>query len=113
MANQVRFPFGEADVQNVTSAATIDLTVTNAGLTYVKLSTLSAAATVNVTAVAANMVDGAMLFIEIPSDGTARNVTPGTLLQSPTIAGVISKTKVAGFMWVTDKFIKVSEELIN
>lgn len=108
----VRFPFGEADVQNVASAATVNLTVKNSGLTYVKLSTLGAAATVNVVS-AEGMLNGSLLFIEIPSDGTARDVTGGTLLQTPTISGVINKTKVAGFIWVGDKFVKISEALIN
>lgn len=107
----IRFPFGEADFKSATSASVINLEVNNAGLTYVRLSTLGAAATINVTAT--GMVDGALLFIEIPSDGTARDVTAGTGLQSPTIAGVINKTKVAGFLWHTDKFIKISEALIN
>jgi len=113
VSKNIRFPFGEADFQTATAAATVAITVTNAGLTYVTLSTMAAAATINVTANAADMIDGALLYLELPSDGTARDVTGGTLLQTPVIAGVISKTKVAGFIWKTDKFIKISEALIN
>lgn len=107
----IRHPFGEPDYQSVASAATINLEVKNAGLTYVTLSTLAAAATINVTAT--GMINGALLYIEIPSDGTGRDVTGGTGLQTPVIAGTANKTKVAGFMWKTDKFIKISEALIN
>jgi len=107
-----RFPFGPADVQNVTSAATVDLEVTNGGLTYVKFSQMGAAMAVNVT-VPEDMPDGAQLHLELPSDGTARNVTPGTGFTSAVLTGTISKTKVATFVYIGGKFVNTGLQQID
>lgn len=107
-----RFPFGPADVQNVTSAASVALVVENGGLTYVKFSQMSAAMALTVT-VPEGMPQGALLFLELPSDGTARNVTPGTGFTSAVLAGTISKTKVATFVYVGDKFVNTGLQQID
>lgn len=109
----VRYPFGPADVQNVTAAATNALTVKNGGLTYVKLSQLGEAITALTVTVPADMPDGALLFIEIPCGGTAYNVTPGTGFTSAALAGTINKTKVASFVYVDGKFVNTGLQTIN
>lgn len=103
-AKNPRYPFGPADVQNVTSAANVALTLTNGGLTYVKFSQMTANMALTV-AVPEDMPQGAMLYLELPSDSSARNVTPGTGFTSAALPGTGSKTKVASFIFVGDKFV--------
>lgn len=111
MANGVKYPFGSADVQTVTTAATINVTVTDQ-MCYLKLSAnLSAATTINVTP--SGLQPGAQLFIEIPC-ATAYNVTYGsTYVTSAGTTGVLNKTKVVGFVYVNGKFVQTSEQTIN
>lgn len=110
--NPVRFPFGAPDVQSVTAAASIALTVSNSGLTYVKLSALPAAATVTVT-VPDDMPNGGRLQIEIPCGATARDTTFSTGFTGAVVVGVINKTKVASFVYIDGSFIQESVNQIN
>lgn len=109
----VKYPFGAADVQAVTTATTIAIPVGDQ-MTYAKLgSNLTGATTINVTP-DAGVVDGAQLFIEVPCGGTAYDVTFGsTYVTSAGLAGTISKTKVAAFVMANGKFIHVSTNTIN
>lgn len=110
---QLRFPFGPADVQSVTSAGTLALTVENGGLTYIKLSELPAAITALTVTVPDDMPDGALLFIEIPCGASAYNVTPSTGFTSAALTGTINKTKVASFVFVDGKFVNTGLQTIN
>lgn len=110
--NGVKYPFGKADVQTVTTATTINQTVSDQ-LTYLKLSAnLTGATTINITP--NGVENGGELLIEIPCGGTAYNVTYGsTYVTSAGTTGVINKTKVARFLYVNGKFVQVSEQTIN
>lgn len=112
MANGTKYPFGKADVQTVTTATTINQTVSDQ-MCYLKLSAnLTAATTINITP--SGLVDGALLFIEIPCGSTGYNVTYGsTYVTSAGTTGTNSKTKVVGFVYVSGKFVQVSEVTIN
>lgn len=102
MAQDVRYPFGEADVQTLTDGATIALAITDA-LTIASVS-LSQAATINVTP-AADLPVGSVLYLKVTSDTTARDVTLGTGITGPTLAGTISKTKMQQFVYDGSAFI--------
>lgn len=112
MSNGVKYPFGKADVQTVTTATTINQAVSDQ-MCYVKLSAnLTAATTINVTP--SGVLDGAVLYFEIPCGGSAFNVTYGsTFVTSAGTTGVINKTKLVGFVYVNGKFVQCSEQTIN
>ncbi len=107
MATQeISFPFGAADVQTPAYAATITATITDL-LTVIQPGTLTGALTLNLT-LDQNVRAGArILFIGL-SDGTARTTTFGTGFTSPTLAGVISKTKAIEFVYNGTAFIATS-----
>jgi len=107
-----RFPFGPADFQEVDSAASVELNITNAGLTYVRVSEMAAAMALTCV-VPADMMNGALLFVELTSDGTARTVTPGSGFTSAALAGTISKSKVASFVYMDGSFINTGLQTIN
>jgi len=110
--NPVRFPFGPADVQSVAAAANIAITVENGGLTYVKISALTAATTITAT-VPADMPNGGKLIIELPCGATARDTTFSTGFTGAVVTGVINKTKVASFIYIDGSFIQESVNQIN
>lgn len=111
MANGTKYPFGKADVQIVTTATTINQTVSDQ-MCYLRLSgNLTAATTINITP--SGLQDGAQLFVEIPC-ATAYNVTWGsTYVTSAGTTGVLNKTKVVGFVYISGKFVQVCEQQIN
>jgi len=108
----LRYPFGKADVRTVTTATTINTTVSDS-LTYLKLSAnLTAATVINITP--SGVLDGAELLIEIPCGASAFNVTYGsTFVTSAGTTGVINKTKLVAFVYVNGKYVQKSEQTIN
>lgn len=100
--SKVKFPFGPADVITMTDAATIALEITNTK-TIASVS-LSQAATINVTP-EDDLPIGSELHLKVTSDGTARDVTLGTNITGPTLAGTISKTKVQTFVYDGSAFL--------
>lgn len=108
----VKYPFGKADVKTVTTATTINQTVSDQ-MTYLKLSAnLTAGTTINITPT--GVENGAQLFVEIPCGGSAFNVTWGsTYVTSAGTTGVINKTKLVGFVYANGKFVQCSEQTIN
>jgi hypothetical protein len=90
------FPFGPATVVTLASAATLAASVNNSA-TIIKVS-LDTAATLNLTVDPATKV-GSMLYVVVGSDGTARNLTPGTGMTGTAVAGTISKTKIASYVY--------------
>lgn len=95
--DSINWPFGDADKQTPAHAAVQPVTVIDQ-LTILAPATMSADITVNLT-IDSNVKQGAMLMLIVKSDGTARQVTLGTGFTGLAIAGVISKTKVALFMY--------------
>lgn len=61
---------------------------------------LEAAATINLKS-GVERNPGQRVIFKISSDGTARDVTWGTNFTAPALAGVINKTKVQEFVWIT------------
>lgn len=109
---EISYPFGEADVRTVTTATTINETVTDQ-MTYLTLSAaLTGATTINITP-SAGVRNGAQLFIEIPCT-TAYDVTFGsTYVTSAGVTGTTNKTKVASFVFKGGKFVQVALNTIN
>jgi len=93
----IKYPFGAADNQTPAYAATLAVTITNA-VTFLTPAVMTGALTVNLT-IDANVKAGARLIGRFLSDTTARTVTFGTGFTSPTLAGVISKTKEIEFVY--------------
>lgn len=109
----ISYPFGAADVRTITTATTIADTITDQ-LSYLTLSgNLTAATTINLTP-DKGVRDGAQLFIEVPCGATAYDVTFGsTYVTSAGLLGTINKTKVAGFVFKSGKFVHVSTNTLN
>lgn len=109
---ELRFPFGPATVQDVAAAASVALTITNGGLTYARLGSLTAATTITAT-VQADTPQGAELIVELPCGATARDTTFGTGFTGAVVTGVANKTKVAVFKYIGTSFVQVSVNQIN
>jgi hypothetical protein len=76
-------------------------------LTIITPGTLTGALTLNLT-LDQNVRAGARILFIALSDGTARTTTFGTGFTSPTLAGVISKTKAIEFVYNGTAFIATS-----
>lgn len=80
------------------SAATIEVDPVN-DVEIVEID-LASNATINLAAASVRN-PGQRVIFKISSDGTARDTTWGTNFTAPALAGVINKTKVQEFVWVT------------
>lgn len=102
--SKVKWPFGPATViAPAAHAATVAATIDNAK-TFITLPTMTGAVTLDLT-VDADLEAGAELILRALSDGTARDITPGTGMTGPVVAGVISKTKVTRYVYDGSKFV--------
>lgn len=101
--SKIEVVFPTSEKQTVAASATIAVDVERVN-TIIDLGTLAAAATLNVT-VGASVPVGAILVVKAKSDATARDITLGTKLTGPAIAGVISKTKTASFIFDGTNFV--------
>lgn len=109
--SEVSYPFGPADVQTPAYAATIAVTVNNAK-TLLNIAQLTGAATLNLT-IDGDLPAGAELIVKAQSDGTARDLTPGTGMTGTAIAGVISKTKYATYVYDGSTFVHTATQQVN
>jgi len=75
--------------------------------TVIDLGQLSADAELDLN-VGADIPIGALLVVKAQSDATARTVTLGTGFSGPAIAGVISKTKTASFIFDGATFVAMA-----
>lgn len=109
-ANQeVLFPC--ADVQSVAYASEVTLEVTQM-LTIVTVAQMTGALTLKAS-VDSQVSKGARLLVKLTSDATARTVTLSDGFTGTTIAGVISKTKYADFVYDGSKFIHIGTNQID
>ena len=108
----LKYPFGAADVQDIAAAAVVNIVVVNGGLTYARLTALTAATTINVT-VPVDCPQGAQLIVELPSGATARDTTFGTGFTGAVVTGVINKTKVATFRYIGTSFVQTAVNQVN
>ncbi len=104
------FPFGPASVETLTYAATIASTVNNS-MTILTVA-LTGAATLNLT-LDANLRVGSILIVRASSDGTARDLTPGTGMTGTVVAGVINKTKCATYVYNGTAFVHIATQQID
>lgn len=107
-----RFPFGPANVQDIAAAASVNITITDGGLTYARLSALTAATTLTVTA-PVDCPQGAELIVELPCGATARDTTFSTGFTGAVVVGVINKTKVATFKYIGTSFVQTAVNQVN
>jgi len=106
-----KYPFGPADVKAVTPGATMNVEVSNPE-TILNLGELAAAGTINLD-IDPEMPAGATLTVKAKSDGTARDITLGTGITGTTIAGTISKTKVATFKFDGTAYLHVATQQVD
>ena len=106
----ISYPFGDMDTQSVDFATSIDLVIKNQK-TLVEVGQMTGAMTINVTT--PELKAGAELIVKLQSDTTARAVTLGTGFTGTSIAGVISKTKYARFMFDGSNFIYMSSQQVD
>ena len=98
------FPTNEA--QEKAYAATIAATIV-ASTTLINLAEMTGDVTLNLT-LNAQLEIGDTLVVKSISDTTARDITLGTGFTGTTIAGVISKTKVATFFFDGTSFLPIA-----
>lgn len=104
------FPFGPATVETLTYAATIATSVNNT-MTIMTVA-LTGNATLNLT-VDAETKPGSVLIVKASSDGTARNLTPGTGMTGTAVSGTINKTKTAMYVYDGSTFVHVTTQQID
>jgi hypothetical protein len=105
LENDQNVLFPAADTQSPDAAATLALTIKQQ-VSIVNVGAMAADMTVNLT-VDAQVTAGAILILKLTSDTTARAVTPGTGFTAPVVAGVISKTKYATYIYTGSTFVPV------
>jgi hypothetical protein len=105
------YPFGRIDKQSVDFAAAIELDIRNQK-TLVEVGTMSADCTLTANP-AHDLEAGAELIVKLTSDATARAATLGTGFTGTSIAGTISKTKYAAFVYDGSKFVHLSTNQVN
>jgi hypothetical protein len=111
MSEIIRYPYGKADEQSITAAATMAATITNSE-TYITISTLGAAGTLNLT-LDTSVRTGDKLYVKSTSDGTARTLTFGTGFTAKALTGTISKTNLSTFVFDGTAFVNVANTLLN
>lgn len=104
---ELNFPFGAADSQSITHSGGVAAATINNNMTIVDLGTMDADVTLNLT-LNKDLNAGAILVVKGASDGTARDVTFGTGITGPDLAGVISKTKTQSFIFDGSGFIGIA-----
>lgn len=110
---KVETVFPTAEAQSVSPAATGATAVAiNRTTTVIDLGILTGDVPVNAT-IGADVPVGAMLTVKAKSDTTARTVTFGTGFKAAALAGVISKTKTALFVFDGTQFVGVSSQQID
>ncbi|HMN90255.1 MAG TPA: hypothetical protein PKD70_06140 [Saprospiraceae bacterium] len=112
MANTTNpvFPFGAASKKTLASAVTLAAGINNT-VTIIEVA-LEIAATLNLTVDSETRV-GSLLFVKVGSDGTARNLTPGTGMTGTAVAGTINKTKVATYVYDGSTFVHTGTQQID
>ena len=99
----------EGDVQAIIAAAVMPATITKQN-TVIAIAAMGAAGTLNLT-VADTVKKGAILQVVAESDATARDLTPGTGMVGPVIAGVISKKIAASYMYDGSNFVMMGASI--
>ena len=101
---EVVFPTSEKQV--LAGDVTIDALVERS-TTIIDLGELTAAGTLDLT-IGSDVPVGAILTVKAQSDATARDLTFGTGMIGPVMAGVISKTKTALFIFDGVNFVAMA-----
>ena len=110
--NQViSYPFGAIDSQSKDYAAIVAATIENQK-TIIEIAEMTGNLTLNLT-IAESLNTGAELLVKLPSDTTARAVTLGTGITGTAVAGTISKTKYASFVYDGTAFVHVATQQVD
>jgi hypothetical protein len=107
----ISYPFGEMDVQSKDYAASVELAISNQK-TLVIVALLTGAVTLVATP-STDLKKGAELIVKLQSDGTARAATLSTGFTGTSIAGTISKSKYAYFLYDGTNFVHLSTNQVD
>ena len=103
------WPFGVADFKSQTDTAIV---VSNR-MTFIDMGEIAAAKSLTVTT-SKGLAKGALLFVLVKSDGTARAVTFSTGFKAnAAMAGVINKTKLATFIYNGTSFYLITTQQVD
>lgn len=106
MANLIKFPFGDADVQSPVFAATLNQSVADT-LTIIKV-TVTAAITDFSINVGSGYTTGSQVKLDIIQDATGRNVTfgaTGNTITAPALVGVANDRDTILLTWDGTAFV--------
>ena len=101
----------DPDVQSPAYNATLSIAITHKE-TLVNVAELTGDTTISISA-GSNVKPGAKVYITLQSDSTARDATLSTGFKGTVVAGTISKTKVATFIYDGTDFVHVSTQQID
>lgn len=102
--SEKRYLFDASVAKTITAGATMEI-ICDDTLTIASVS-MSAAGTLNLSA-DSNLNPGDRLVVIATSDGTGRNLTFGTSITGPVLAGVANKTKTQEFIYTGSAFVAV------
>lgn len=107
----MKWPFGKADVQTVAKATTMNATVANAGMTYLRVTpALTANSTLNLD-LDPELQDGAVLMVEFDGGTTPFSLTldaTDTLSKASTPAAA-NKKRIITCVYQGGRFYQISE----
>lgn len=111
MDKALSFPFGNADVQALTSGATMAVTVKNS-LTVINMTQMAAAGTLNLT-LSGQLRVGARIIVKTSADGTNRAFTPGTLMTGQAVSILANKSFALEYFYDGSNFIHIGTVQLN
>lgn len=105
------FPFGNADVQALTSGAAMAVTIKNS-LTVINMTQMAAAGTLNLT-LSGQIRVGARIILKTSADGTNRALTPGTLMSGAAVTITASKSFALEYFYDGSNFVHIGTTQLN
>lgn len=101
---QVQWPFGEADKQDLAYAATQNVEIRNM-MTILTFAILTGDTTLNLTPIGENVRPGARVLLIVPATNSGDDITLGQGIDGPNIVGVATKTKTQEFVYDGVRFV--------
>lgn len=92
---EIKFPFGDADVQVLAYAANQIVTIKN-NMTILDFAILTGDTELDLV-IESGVGDGARILIKVPATANADDLAFGDGIDAPVLVGVAGKTKTQGF----------------
>jgi hypothetical protein len=108
----LKFPFGDAQITELTDAATSTETIVDA-LTVLQASSGFAQAVTGLSLTAGvGLNKGAIVIVDVAQNGTGRNVTfgsAGDTIVAPVLTGVLNDRDIIHLVWIGTEFVALSD----